>query len=385
MPCAFRPQQKEILPGKAIAAQVQTRTDQFWVLSVYCHPQTVRTDCETISQWLHAHCLGDDPCFLLGDFNQGDALFPDIWQRITEAVQGEDIVGDQPTFWGPNGSSSLDRVVLPMEYMNRGLIQCQAYYDRFFDSSGHASITIKLSHRPPVISSSDLPTHMTIPACVFQPGKDQHDSRKVWTSLQSLIRRLALIAHPTFESLQTAIWQWWMSLPQRPRDFNILRKYLQAEQPVLNLPKRLVDELIAALPGFTPTLAEFCQSPTTITVPRTFLWKCFELLDLQIQQQHIITRNRDEINRGRGLGTSAPLWKRLRASCWVLSSIMARSLMARVTSAAPTWNFQRPCLRLANSGLNHQWLTTLSGPRTWRSTNSRSPPGLISFHRHEKI
>jgi len=145
-----------------------------------------------------------------------------------------------------------------------------------------------------------------------------------------------------------------MSLPQRPRDFNILRKYLQAEQPVLNLPKRLVDELIAALPGFTPTLAEFCQSPTTITVPRTFLWKCFELLDLQIQQQHIITRNRDEINRGRGLGTSAPLWKRLRASCRVLSSIMARSLMARVTSAAPTWSFQRPCLRLANSGLNHQ-------------------------------
>ena len=52
-----------------------------------------------------------------------------------------------------------------------------------------------------------------------------------------------------------------------------------------------------------------------ITVPRTFLWKCFELLDLQIQQQHTIMRNREESNRGRGLGTSAPLWQRLRSSC----------------------------------------------------------------------
>ena len=52
-----------------------------------------------------------------------------------------------------------------------------------------------------------------------------------------------------------------------------------------------------------------------ITVPRTFLWKCFEVLDLQLQQQHLITRNRDETTRSRGLGTSAPLWQRSRASC----------------------------------------------------------------------
>ena len=45
------------------------------------------------------------------------------------------------------------------------------------------------------------------------------------------------------------------------------------------------------------------------------LWKCFELLDLQLQQQHLITRNRDETIRSRGLGTNAPLWQRLRASC----------------------------------------------------------------------
>ena len=124
IPCTFRLlQEKEVLPGKAIAAQVQTRTDQFWILSIYCHPQTVRADCEAIAHWLHINCTGDDPCFLLGDFNQGDMLFPDIWRRITEYAQGEDIMVDQPTFWGPNGTSSLDRVILPIEYMDRGLIQ----------------------------------------------------------------------------------------------------------------------------------------------------------------------------------------------------------------------------------------------------------------------
>ena len=106
-----------------------------------------------------------------------------------------------------------------------------------------------------------------------------------------------------------------MSLPKRPRDFNTLRKHLQSDRPLLNISKRLLRELLAALPGFRPALDEYCQSSTVITVPRTFLWKCFELLDLQLQQQHLITRNRDETTRSRGLGTNAPLWQRLRASC----------------------------------------------------------------------
>ena len=72
-----------------------------------------------------------------------------------------------------------------------------------------------------------------------------------------------------------------MSLPCRPKDFNTLRKHLQTEQPLLNISKRLLEELLSALPGFQPTLSEFCQSHTMISVPRTFLWKCFELLDLR--------------------------------------------------------------------------------------------------------
>jgi hypothetical protein len=211
IPCTFRLlRQCIITPGKAVAAQIQTRTDQFWIISAYCHPQSVREDCKAIEHWLASRQMADEPCFLLGDFNRGDTLFPADWQCLLDAAQGENVIPDQPTFWGPSGASSLDKAILPMEYLNRGLIQYQIFYDRLFDSSGHACISIKMCHRPPVASSADLPTHMTMPASVFQPGKDQHDTRKVWPSLQSLIRRLSLVARPTFEILQTILWQWWL-------------------------------------------------------------------------------------------------------------------------------------------------------------------------------
>ena len=316
IPCSFRLLQEIVItPGKLLAAQVQTRTDCFWVISAYCHPSSAKEDCEALARWLTDHQDHPDPFFIVGDFNHGHHLSVDAWHRILSCAQGDDIVRDEPTFWGPNGSSSIDKVILPTEYMNRGLIQHQVFYDRFFESAGHACISIQLRHRPPVSSSPDLPLHMTIPASVFQPGKDRHDTRQVWPSLQSLVRRLCLVSQPTFESLQALLWQWWMSLPKRPRDFNTLRKHLQSDRPLLNISKRLLRELLAALPGFRPALEEYCQSSTVITVPRTFLWKCFELLDLQLQQQHLITRNRDETTRSRGLGTNAPLWQRLRASC----------------------------------------------------------------------
>ena len=316
IPCTFQLLREVVVtPGKIVAAQVQTRTDRFWLVSVYCHPNSAKGDCERLAGWLVKHQDESDPLFIVGDFNHSNTLARDVWQQLLDAAKGEDIICDEPTFWGPNGSSSLDKAILPTDYMNRGLIQHQVFYDRLFESSGHACISIQLRHRPPVSSSPDLPTHMTIPASVFQPGKDRHDTRQIWPSLQALVRRFSLVARPTFESLQTMLWQWWMTLPRRPRDFNTLRKHLQTDQPLLNISKQLLQELLAAVPSFRPSLTEFCQSPTMITVPRTFLWKCFEVLDLQLQQQHLITRNRDETTRSRGLGTSAPLWQRLRASC----------------------------------------------------------------------
>ena len=316
IPCSFRLSREVVIaPGRIVAAHIQSRADSCWVVSTYCHPTTAGQDLETLTSWITDHQNESDPFFILGDFNHGHISAPNAWQRLLELSQVEDIVNDEPAYWGPHGTSSLDKVLLPIDYLNRGLIQYHAYYDCHFENAGHACVTVQLKHRPPVVSSQDLPIHMTLPSAVFQPGKDRHDTRCGWPSLTALIRRISLLKKPTFETLQGLLWQWWMSLPSRPRDYHTLRKHLQSNHSMLNISQQLLRELLTALPGFHPTLSEFCQSTTTITVPRTFLWRCFELLDLQIQQQHWITRNRAETHRSRGLGTTAPLWQRLRASC----------------------------------------------------------------------
>ena len=86
--CAFRLLQEVVItPGKLIAAQVQTRTDRFWVVSAYCHPNSARDDCEALARWLADHQDDSDPFFIVGDFNHGNHLSLDAWQRILNCAQ----------------------------------------------------------------------------------------------------------------------------------------------------------------------------------------------------------------------------------------------------------------------------------------------------------
>ena len=141
IPCGFRLIREEvILPSKIIAAYVQSRSDSYWIISAYCHPTTASADCEVLATWLNNHRDEPAPFFVLGDFNRCNLLTPQTWQLVLDASHGEDIVNDTDTFWGPNGPSALDKVILPSDYLNRGLIQYKMYLDRLFDNSGHARI-----------------------------------------------------------------------------------------------------------------------------------------------------------------------------------------------------------------------------------------------------
>ena len=102
IPCSFRLLQEiVIMPGKLLAAQIQTRTDCFWVISAYCHPSSAKEDCETLARWISDHQDLPDPFFIVGDFNHSHHLSLDAWHRILSCAQGDDIVKDEPTFWGP--------------------------------------------------------------------------------------------------------------------------------------------------------------------------------------------------------------------------------------------------------------------------------------------
>ena len=65
--CAFRLLREVVItPGKLIAAQVQTRTDRFWIVSAYCHPNSARDDCEALARWLADRQDDSDPFLLSG-------------------------------------------------------------------------------------------------------------------------------------------------------------------------------------------------------------------------------------------------------------------------------------------------------------------------------
>ena len=68
IPCTFRLIREVVVtPGKIIAAQVQTRTDCFWIVSVYCHPNSAKSDCEKLAGWLTEHQDESDPLFSLAN------------------------------------------------------------------------------------------------------------------------------------------------------------------------------------------------------------------------------------------------------------------------------------------------------------------------------
>ena len=64
-------------------------------------------------------------------------------------------------------------------------------------------------------------------------GVDEHQNNgyQVWPSPQTLVGRFSFVAYPSLKRCKH--WQWWMSLPRRPRDFKPLRKHLQTDQPLL--------------------------------------------------------------------------------------------------------------------------------------------------------
>ena len=80
-----------------------------------------------------------------------------MWQRFLDAAKGEDIIHDEPTFWGPNGSSSLDKAILPTEYMNRALYNTKS------------SMTACLNHQATPASPSNCAIVRQYPAALTYP------------------------------------------------------------------------------------------------------------------------------------------------------------------------------------------------------------------------
>ena len=85
-----------------------------------------------------------------GDFNQVDASCPDLWNELLVHAQVLDTHPQLHTFESPTGSSALDRVLCPTDYIAAAQIDVMVAANRRHHLSGHYQLTATFVVRPRV-------------------------------------------------------------------------------------------------------------------------------------------------------------------------------------------------------------------------------------------
>ena len=66
-----------IVPGRALAVKVSSRTAKFWIFSVYLHPTSKKKELQDICKWILNGNIPEVPSVVSGDFNHVDSEHPD--------------------------------------------------------------------------------------------------------------------------------------------------------------------------------------------------------------------------------------------------------------------------------------------------------------------
>ena len=148
-----------------------------------------------------------------GDFNQVDASCPDLWNELLVHAQVLDTHPQLHTFESPTGSSALDRVLCPTDYIAAAQIDVMVTANRRHHLSGHYQLTATFVVRPRVKSDMKDPVHQTIPTNVFCPGKNEADPYMVPNDLQELIRRIQRLPQTDEVEFVSTLWSWWRQHP----------------------------------------------------------------------------------------------------------------------------------------------------------------------------
>ena len=102
-----------LVQGRAVAALIADRTNQYYIVSVYLHPEKVRQDLAALLQALQGLTCSDARILLAGDFNRADERCTGEWDGFLEALHVYDVFPSLGTFRHPRGLSPLDRCLVP--------------------------------------------------------------------------------------------------------------------------------------------------------------------------------------------------------------------------------------------------------------------------------
>ena len=308
-----------IVPGRALAVQVSSRTAKFWIFSVYLHPASKQTELQDICKWIRNGNIPNVPCVVSGDFNRIDREYPDDWNSFLSLLGIESTIQGKTTFVGPKGESSIDDVLVPTEYMQNSSLWPKVYLEKNYQQSGHATIGVEFQHRPSVSSTESFASHATIPSNVYQPGKDLMDFRqatKETDSVAKLLRRLHSTQEISFRNLQIAHWQWFLSEPPAEKlTLYNLRKHIHSAKPLVHVRIPLMEALLARCPLYSFSLSTANQQHGHVIVPKKLIADCFEYIDQTTTGDKGLMHSNHMQSSMRGLGSQTPMWQSLRQSC----------------------------------------------------------------------
>ena len=195
VPAGWQVGEKTVLiPGKAVAVLLTDRCCQFYLVSVYLHPDQVKEDLrELVRAWTHFDKV-TSRVLLCGDFNRADSADKDGWEQLLHRAALCDVAPYLQTHISPNTVSSLDRCLISEDWISSAQWNPLAKATHTMNF-GRKIVQLQLRIRPTVLNNPRHPKHEIIPASVFMPGKDGNPAGAGTEALQSLIRLLHRTCH----------------------------------------------------------------------------------------------------------------------------------------------------------------------------------------------
>ena len=175
-----------LVPGKAVAVLLADRGCQFYLVSVYLHPDHVREDLRAfVRAWTHFDKV-TSRAIICGDFNKADRVDREGWELLLCRTATCDVAPELMTHVSARSTSNLDRCLISEDWIS------SAQWNPLLKAThalnfGHKIVQMQLQVRPTVLNNPRHRKHDTIPASAFMPGKDGTPAQAGTDALQGLI------------------------------------------------------------------------------------------------------------------------------------------------------------------------------------------------------
>ena len=176
----------ELVPSKGLALLVRDRTTQFYLVSVYLHPESKKRDLEKLMQeWARLE-KDTSRVIFAGDFNRVDEMHTALWNAFLTATSCVDIDPKLVTYYSQSTTSPLDRCLVPAEWISSASWNPAIRTLHPISSTGHKILRVSMQLKPSVVNNPKDPKHEVLPTDLFMPGKHPNVAKQA--DIQALVR-----------------------------------------------------------------------------------------------------------------------------------------------------------------------------------------------------